>query len=75
MNSTNLFLSFDGKAIDVTKGICETDEEGKKDGVKFMYIRYLLTVPVFNNLITWFRKIFVLELVIFVCYEQGLFRK
>jgi hypothetical protein len=33
MNSTNLFLSFNGKAIDFTKGICETDEEGKKDGV------------------------------------------
>jgi hypothetical protein len=33
MNSTNLFLSFNGKAIDFTDGICETDEEGKKDGV------------------------------------------
>jgi len=26
-------LSFNGKAIDFTNGICETDEEGKKDGV------------------------------------------
>jgi hypothetical protein len=33
MNSTNLFLSFKGKAIDFTKGICETDKEEKKDGV------------------------------------------
>jgi hypothetical protein len=33
MNSTNWFLSFNGKAIDFTDGICETDEEGKKDGV------------------------------------------
>jgi hypothetical protein len=33
MNSTNLFLNFDGKPIDFTDGICETDEEGKKDGV------------------------------------------
>jgi hypothetical protein len=33
MNSTNLFLSFNGKAINFTDGICEIDEEGKKDGV------------------------------------------
>jgi hypothetical protein len=33
MNSTNLFLSFNGKAIDFRDGICETDEEGKKDRV------------------------------------------
>jgi hypothetical protein len=33
MNLTNLFLSFNWKAIDFTNGICETDEEGKKDGV------------------------------------------
>jgi hypothetical protein len=33
MNSANLFLSFNGEAIDFTSGICETDEEGKKDGV------------------------------------------
>jgi len=33
MNSTNLVLSFNGKAIDFTDGIFETDEEGKKDGV------------------------------------------
>jgi hypothetical protein len=33
MNSTNLVLSSNGKAIDFTDGICETDEEGKKDSV------------------------------------------
>jgi hypothetical protein len=33
MNSTNLVLSFNGKRIDFTDGICETDEEGKEDGV------------------------------------------
>jgi hypothetical protein len=33
MNSTNLVLSFNGKAIDFMDGICEIDEEGKKDGV------------------------------------------
>ncbi len=75
MNSTNLVLSFNGKAIDFTDGLCETDEEGEKDGVWFMYVRYLLTVPVFNNLITWSGKSFFLELVIFGCYEKGLFRK
>ncbi len=33
MNSTKLVLSLDGKAIDFMDGICESDEEGKKDGV------------------------------------------
>jgi hypothetical protein len=33
MNSTNLVLSFNGKAIDFTDGICETDEDAKKGGV------------------------------------------
>jgi hypothetical protein len=33
INSANLVLSFNGKAIDFTKEICETDEEGKKDSV------------------------------------------
>jgi hypothetical protein len=33
MNSTNLFLTFNGKAIDFPDGICEIDEEAKKDGV------------------------------------------
>jgi len=33
MNSTNLFLSFNGKAIDFPDGIWEIVEEGKKDGV------------------------------------------
>jgi hypothetical protein len=33
MNPTNVFLSFNEKAIDFTNGICETDEEGKKDGM------------------------------------------
>ncbi len=36
---------------------------------------YLLTVPGFNNLITWSGKGFFLELVIFGCYEKGLFGK
>jgi len=33
MNSTNLVFGFNGKAVNFTDGICETDEEGKKDGV------------------------------------------
>jgi hypothetical protein len=33
MNSPNLVLRCNGKAIDFTDGICETDEEGKKVGV------------------------------------------
>ncbi len=73
MNLTNLFLSFNWKAIDFTNGICETDEEGKKDGVQFMYVRYLLTVPFFNNLITWSGQSFFFELVIFDSYEKGFF--
>jgi hypothetical protein len=75
MNATNSVWSFNGKPIDFRDGICETDEEGKKDGVWFMYVRYSLSVPVFNNLITWSGKSFFFELVIFGCYEKGLFRK
>jgi hypothetical protein len=75
MNSTSWFLSFNGKAIDFSKGICETDEEGKKDCMWFINVRYLLTVPISNNLITWSGKSFFLELVIFGCYKKGLFRK
>jgi hypothetical protein len=33
MNSRNLFVTFNGKAIEFRNGIGETDEEGKKDGV------------------------------------------
>jgi len=33
INSTNLVLSFNGKAIDFTEGIRETDEERKKVSV------------------------------------------
>jgi hypothetical protein len=33
MNSTNFVLSCNGKAIDFRDGICEIDEEVKKDGV------------------------------------------
>jgi hypothetical protein len=33
MNSTNLVLSFNWKAIDFTNGIRETDGEEQKDGV------------------------------------------
>jgi hypothetical protein len=33
MNLRNWVFSFNGKGIDFTDGICETDEEGKKDGV------------------------------------------
>jgi hypothetical protein len=33
MNSTNLVLILNGKAIDFMDGICEIDEEGKKDVV------------------------------------------
>ncbi len=33
INSTNLVLSFNWKAIDFTEGIREIDEEGKKDSV------------------------------------------
>jgi hypothetical protein len=33
MNSTNLVLSFNGKAIDFTDEVPETDEEGKKVGL------------------------------------------
>ncbi len=73
MNSTNPVLSFNGKAMDFTDGICETDEAGKKDGVLFVYIRYLLSVPVFNNLITLSGKRFFSELVIFESYGKGFF--
>jgi hypothetical protein len=38
-----------------------------------MHVRYLLTVPVFNNLITWSGKSFSFELVIFGWYEKGVF--
>jgi hypothetical protein len=73
MKSTNLLLSFNGKPIDFTDGICETDEGGKKDRVKFMHVMYLLTVPVFNNLITCSAKSVFFELVIFGSYGKGFF--
>jgi hypothetical protein len=40
-----------------------------------MYLRYLLAVPFFNSLISWSRKSFFFELVIFGSYGKGLFQK
>ncbi len=39
MNSTNFVSSFNGKPIGFTDGIREIDEEGKKDGVQFLFVR------------------------------------
>ncbi len=61
------------KAIDFTDGICETDEEGRKDGVKFVHVRYFLSVPVFNSLVTWSAKSFFFELVILGLMKNGFF--